>query len=133
MLLDALALLHQNFPSLPLATVVGNHDIRGPGAEKAYQDTMLPYLSKEWNYKPVGFLSYSAGVSAGLRSVQATKLLVTSLKMMPMAEVIAVPFYGRLINENGAFVADEVTEKAAVINLDELMKWTVALKGIRTG
>lgn len=93
----------------------------------------LQYLVKEWYYKPVGFLSYSVGVSAGLRSVMATKLLVTSLKMMPMTEVIAIPFYGRLLNESGQFAADEITEKAAVLNLDELLKWTVALKGIRTG
>jgi NAD(P)H-dependent FMN reductase len=47
----------------------------------------LDYLVVEWAYKPVGFVSYG-GVSAGLRSVQMTKLLVTALKMMPMAEAV---------------------------------------------
>ncbi len=93
----------------------------------------LQYLSKEWNYKPVGFLSYSVGISAGLRSLQVTKLLVTSLKMMPMAEAIAIPFISKMINESGQFMPEEITEKAAITNLDELMKWTVALKSIRTG
>lgn len=91
----------------------------------------IQYLSKEWNYKPVGFLSYSIGVSAALRSVQTTKQLVTSVKMMPMSEAIAVPFLKNLVNEKGEFVAGEINEKAAQANLAELLKWTVALKTMR--
>jgi NADPH-dependent FMN reductase len=42
----------------------------------------LSYLHHEWHYKPVGFVSYG-GVSAGTRSVEMTKQIVTTLKMMP--------------------------------------------------
>lgn len=47
MLLDTLGMFHERFPGVPFVTVVGNHDIRGPGAEAAYRKTVLPYLSKE--------------------------------------------------------------------------------------
>src|SRR5207344_3406118 len=40
----------------------------------------LDYLVHEWAYKPVAFVSYG-GVSAGTRSVQMTKQIVTALKM----------------------------------------------------
>jgi NAD(P)H-dependent FMN reductase len=43
----------------------------------------LDYVYKEWNYKPVGFVSYG-GISGGLRSVQMTKQMVTTLKMVPL-------------------------------------------------
>src|SRR5699024_502966 len=42
----------------------------------------LDYVYTEWNYKPCGFVSYG-GVSGGLRAVQAARLQVTTLKMMP--------------------------------------------------
>lgn len=47
MLLDALTAFKGEFGSLPLLTVAGNHDVRGPGAEEAYRQTLLPYLSRE--------------------------------------------------------------------------------------
>jgi NAD(P)H-dependent FMN reductase len=45
----------------------------------------LDYLYREWNCKPVAFVSYG-GVSGGQRAVQMLKQIVTTLKMMPMAE-----------------------------------------------
>jgi len=91
----------------------------------------IQYLAKEWNYKPLGLLSYSTGISGGLRSAQITKLLATSVKMMPMAETLAIPFLNRFINDNGKFVGDEHAKKSATGLLDELLKWTTALKTIR--
>jgi NAD(P)H-dependent FMN reductase len=93
----------------------------------------LDYLSVEWAYKPVGFVSYG-GVSAGLRSVQMTKLLVTSLKMMPMLEAVSIPFFANLIDsDSGAFDPGAHQVKAATVMLDELLRWTDALKPLRAG
>ena len=50
----------------------------------------LDYLLREWAYKPVGFVSYG-GISGGTRSVQMTKQIVTSLRMMPMVEAVTHP------------------------------------------
>ena len=90
----------------------------------------LDYLVQEWAYKPVGFVSYG-GVSAGLRSVQMTKQVVTALKMMPMAEAVAIPFFAQHLKD-GTFAPGEVQEQAATVMLDELLRWATALKPLRT-
>ena len=79
----------------------------------------LNYLYQEWNYKPVGFTSYG-GVSGGLRSVQMTKSIVTTLKMMPMVEAVTIPFFSQFITESGEFAAEEIHEQSAVVMLTEL-------------
>jgi NAD(P)H-dependent FMN reductase len=87
------------------------------------------YLFHEWTYKPAGFVSYG-GAAGGTRSVQMTKQVVTALKMMPMLEAVIVPFYAQHLEE-GVFKATEVHEKAATIMLDELLRWTEALRPLR--
>ena len=44
---DAFERLKSEFPSLPLVPVVGNHDIRGKGAEEAYRHFMPGRISQE--------------------------------------------------------------------------------------
>ncbi|CAN5492477.1 NAD(P)H-dependent oxidoreductase [soil metagenome] len=90
----------------------------------------LDYLVQEWAYKPAGFVSYG-GVSGGTRSVQMTKGIVTTLKMMPMVESVAVPFFNQFINDEGIFDPGEVNEKAGAAMLDEMLRWTEAMKGLR--
>jgi len=90
----------------------------------------LNFLYNEWNYKPCGFVSYG-GLSGGLRAVQAVKLLVTTLKMMPMAEVVAVPMAWNLLKEDKSFVSNDAINNSASQLLDELHKWTGALKTLR--
>ena len=68
----------------------------------------LDYLVREWAYKPVGFVSYG-WVSAGLRGVQMTKQMVTALRMMPVPEGVAIPFFTQHIDrETGNFDPGEV-------------------------
>ncbi|MGI8508141.1 MAG: NADPH-dependent FMN reductase [Gemmatimonadaceae bacterium] len=91
----------------------------------------LQYLVNEWAYKPVGFVSYG-GVSAGTRGVQVTKQIVTALRMMPLPEAVAIPFFTQHIDkETGTFDPGETQEKASVVMLDELLRWTGALKQLR--
>jgi NAD(P)H-dependent FMN reductase len=91
----------------------------------------LDYLHHEWHYKPVGFVSYG-GVSGGTRSVQMTKQVVTALKMMPMFEAVTIPFFAQYVNtDTGAFAPGKVQDDAAVVMLDELLKWAEAMKGMR--
>ena len=92
----------------------------------------LQCLVKEWAYKPVGFTSYG-GVSAGLRGVQMTKEIVTALKMMPMAEAVAIPFFNQHIDAAaGTFDPGEVQAKASTVMLDELVRWAEALRPLRS-
>jgi NAD(P)H-dependent FMN reductase len=90
----------------------------------------IDYLVHEWAYKPAGFVSYG-GVSGGTRSVQMTKLLVTGLKMMPMTEAVTLPFFMKSFAADGTFAPDDTQQKAATVMLDELLRWTHALKVLR--
>jgi NAD(P)H-dependent FMN reductase len=91
----------------------------------------LDYLYKEWNYKPVGFVSYG-GISGGIRSVQMTKQIVTTLKMVPLVEAVAIPFFSQHMDDTGIFVPNELQTKSATDMLDELLRWAEALKPLRT-
>ncbi|HET6598425.1 MAG TPA: NAD(P)H-dependent oxidoreductase [Burkholderiaceae bacterium] len=90
----------------------------------------LNYVYREWNYKACGFVSYG-GVSGGLRAVQSAKLLVTTLKMMPMVEGVAVPMVGQSLDARGAFASNKLIDLSAQQMLDELFKWTEALASLR--
>ena len=89
----------------------------------------LDYVYNEWNYKAAAFVSYG-GVSGGLRAVQATKLVVTTLKMVPLVEAVVIPFFAKRI-ENGVFTSDDVLDKSASVMLDELVRWNEALRALR--
>jgi NAD(P)H-dependent FMN reductase len=89
----------------------------------------IDYLFVEWNYKPAAFVSYG-GASGGLRSAQMSKLLLTSVKMMPIPEAVAIPFFATMM-ENGEFKGNEAIEKAITPMLDELHRWATALKTMR--
>lgn len=91
----------------------------------------LNYLYKEWNYKPVGFVSYG-GVSGGLRSAEMTKVIVTTLKMMPMVEAVTIQFVAKHIDETRRFVPLEAHIKSANEMLVELLRWADALKPLRS-
>ncbi len=91
----------------------------------------LHYLVHEWAYKAMGFVSYG-GVSGGTRSVQMIKMIATTLKIVPMFEAVSVPFFAKLIDAgSGEFRPGEVQEKAARAMLDEMVRWTGALAGLR--
>lgn len=91
----------------------------------------IDYLVHEWAYKPVGFVSYG-GMSGGVRSVQMTKLLVTALKMVPLPEAVAIPFFATHIDAaTGVCDPGPTQATAAAKMLDELRRWTDALKVLR--
>ena len=92
----------------------------------------LDHLYHEWSYKPAGFVSYG-GISGGLRSVQHAKAMLTTFKIVPMVEAVAIPFIGKLV-EGGALAPDKIDEKldkSAAAMLDELARWTKALNALR--
>jgi NAD(P)H-dependent FMN reductase len=90
----------------------------------------IDYLAHEWAYKPVGFVSYG-GISGGTRSVEMTKQILTGLKMMPIPEAVILPFAAKSIDATGAFAASEAHAASATKMLDELVRWSAALKTLR--
>lgn len=91
----------------------------------------LQYLVHEWAYKPMAFVSYG-GVSGATRSVHAIKPIVTALKMMPMFETVAIPFFSQhLDGESGTFSPGTIQDDAARTMLGELYRWASALRPLR--
>lgn len=90
----------------------------------------LNYLFFEWNHKPASFVSYG-GASGGLRAVQMEKLMLTSVKIMPIPEAVAIPTVGLQIDAEKVFTPTEGQAKAAPGMLDELARWAGALKPLR--
>ena len=90
----------------------------------------LNYVYHEWNDKPCGFVSYG-GVSGGLRAVQMEKLLVTTLKMMPMVEGVAVPMVAKLLDAERQFQANDLIAASAKTMLNELHYWAGGLQAMR--
>ena len=89
----------------------------------------LDTVYHEWTYKPVGFVTYG-GISGGLRAMQMTRTMVTAFKMMPMVEAVNIPFFAQSV-QDGEFKANETQEKGVPVMLDELLRWSDALKTLR--
>ncbi|MDN3351141.1 NAD(P)H-dependent oxidoreductase [Actinomadura sp. DC4] len=92
----------------------------------------VDYLHNEWHYKPAGLVSYG-GVAAGTRSAQMFKQVLTTLKVTPVVEAVAVPFAGKFIDEEENFVPDEGVGVAAKAMFDELVRVSEALHPLRAG
>lgn len=90
----------------------------------------IDYLFEEWNYKPAALVSYG-GISGGLRSAQMSKLVLTTVKVVPLTEAISIPFFEGHILPEGKFQSDSKIEKSYQVMMAELLKWTRALKSMR--
>ena len=90
----------------------------------------IDFLHSEWQYKPVGFVSYG-GIAAGTRALQALKPVVSVLKMTPVTEAVNVAFVQQFIGGDGIFAPNEVLEQAADAMLAELDRVQGALRGLR--
>ncbi len=90
----------------------------------------IDYLHQEWRYKPVGLVSYG-GPGAGSRAVQLIKPVLVDLRMVPVADVVAIPMVQALIDEEDRFVADERLERAADAMLAEVGRLEAALRPLR--
>ena len=92
----------------------------------------LDFLHREWQHKPVGFVSYG-GVSAGTRAVQMLKQVVVALKMVPVAESVNIPFVNQLLDSEQRIHPNQIMDEAATAMLDGLAQWTESLRRDRSG
>jgi NAD(P)H-dependent FMN reductase len=90
----------------------------------------LDFLHHEWAHKPIAFVSYG-GVSAGTRSVQMAKQVVTTLRMYPLTEAVSIPFVQQFLDDEGRLQPNETMEGAAKAVLDELVATEQALRPLR--
>ena len=89
----------------------------------------LDFLYHEWAWKPVAFVSYG-NTSAGTRSVQMTKQVVTTLRMMPIGATVALRIADS--TSDGRVVASTRIEETARGLLAELIRVAEALGPLRT-
>lgn len=92
----------------------------------------IDYLNQEWQYKPLGFVSYG-GVAGGTRAVQAIKPIANVLKLTPIPEAVVIPLFQRFMTDDGAFQPEELIEDAAITMLEQLGRWATVLRPMRAG
>ena len=92
----------------------------------------IDYLHQEWQNKPAGIVSYG-GVAAGTRAAQMLKQVMSALKIVPVTDSVNIPFVGEKLDEDGRLKPNEIMEGAASAMLDELVRWTQALRPLRAG
>lgn len=90
----------------------------------------LDYLYKEWNRKPVAFVSYG-GLGAGIRSVEQLRTVAVELQMAPIQSAVHIPFISKALDEQGNFKVSEEWNKRLESLFDELAWWAGALKAAR--
>lgn len=89
----------------------------------------VDFLHQEWNYKPVGLVSYG-GVSAGTRAAQMLKPVLVGLRMTPVFEAVSIPFVAQFLAD-GVLEPNETMEQAADAMLSELGRVSEALRPLR--
>ena len=92
----------------------------------------IDYLHQEWQNKPAGIVSYG-GVAAGTRAAQMLKQVMSALKIVPVTDSVNIPFVGEKLDEDRRLKPNEIMEGAASAMLDELARWTQALRPLRAG
>jgi NAD(P)H-dependent FMN reductase len=90
----------------------------------------IDFVYREWHYKPVGLLSYG-GVAGGVRAAQMIKQIVTTLKMVPLFEAVTIHGVRNYVGDDGEFRGDEGHVRSATAMLNELVRWSDALRPMR--
>ncbi|MBF9133341.1 GNAT family N-acetyltransferase [Plantactinospora sp. S1510] len=88
----------------------------------------LDYLGREWAWKPIGFVSYG-NTSAGTRSVQHAKQVVTTLRLVPLGATVAIRISDAV--DDGRLRPDAARDAAGLGLLDELVRVSHALRPMR--
>lgn len=91
----------------------------------------LDFLHHEWAHKGAGIVSYG-GVSAGLRSAEMTRRVLSALSMFPVNAAVSIPFVSKLLDGDGELHANEAMEDGAAAMLDELLRVDKALRHLRS-
>lgn len=67
----------------------------------------LDYVYKQWNTKPVAFVSYG-GISGGIRAVQQLRQIVIELQLIPLRPGVYIPFARTHLDEDGNLKTEQL-------------------------
>ncbi len=101
-----------------------NHGYPGP------LKTAIDSVGREWQAKPVGFVSYG-GLSGGLRAVEQLRIVFAELHTVTIRETVSFHMAGARFDEHGAPREADVVNAAAGVLLDQLAWWARTLRHAR--
>jgi NAD(P)H-dependent FMN reductase len=81
----------------------------------------LDLIYKEWNGKPVAFVSYGA-VSGGIRAVEQLRQVVIELRMIPLKDELSIPFIWAAFDEKDNLIERGRYDKALALVVEALRK-----------
>lgn len=84
----------------------------------------------EWEAKPVAFVSYG-GISGGLRSVEALRLVFAELHAVTLRDTVSMAMPFQRMSETGELADGEMADRAFAVMLNRLEWWTSALSAAR--
>jgi NAD(P)H-dependent FMN reductase len=90
----------------------------------------IDYLWLEWNYKPVGYVSYGS-MAGGARAVEHLRAIAGETKMYDIRDQVVIPNYWERLDDHGNYHFSEREEKTAAAMLDDLVFWSGVMKVAR--
>ncbi len=90
----------------------------------------LDHLYKEWNGKPVAFVSYGGG-SGGIRAVEQLRMVAVELQMIPIRPEVNIRLVWEAFDEQGTPKEAAILEPALKTLLAELVRMAEGLKPLR--
>lgn len=88
----------------------------------------LAYLSREWNNKAAGFVSY--GAVGGARAVEHLRVIVGELQMADVRTAVHLSLMTEFENFS-VFTPGDYNVDALNVMLDQVLAWTNALASVR--
>ncbi|MFK0255646.1 NADPH-dependent FMN reductase [Streptomyces sp. NPDC090445] len=79
-----------------------------------------PAPTAEWQGKPVGLVSYSAGPTGGAPTAEMLRPVLTRVGMLPAQRTLAIPGIHELVDGAGGFRAPDGAAQAPAGILDEV-------------
>lgn len=96
----------------------------------AVMKNAIDFLAREWNYKPVAFVSYGAE-AGGIRAVEQLRQVVAWVRMYDLSEFVAIPNYWTQLDADGKFQPNEQQTESANKMLKILVFWSQQMKESR--
>jgi NAD(P)H-dependent FMN reductase len=106
--------------------VTPEYDYGVPAALK----NAIDFVSNEWNYKPVAFVSYGAS-AGGARAVEHLRGSAGWLRLYDLREQVVMPNYWGQLDKNGKFQPTESQTRNAKDLLEAVIFWSNHLKSAR--